>query len=148
MPQAMKNTRRKSSSGQRKENFDKIPAWQLTKVRNKKEVIDEARKEGKTVRFASLMDICRLKNSELEPKVKQYNGRVVCRGDIVKGWFRLLRRLSQSKVHRHQKWWLQKSWILYQDYQDAQDKQEAQYLLIPRSKWKMHLHCCLPTVLQ
>ena len=39
--------------------------WQLTKVRNKtKEVIDEARKEGKTVHFASLMDICHLKIPE------------------------------------------------------------------------------------
>ena len=44
---------------------EKIPAWQLTKVRNKKEVIDEARREGKTVRLA--LDICHLKNSELEP---------------------------------------------------------------------------------
>ena len=26
---------------------EKISAWQLTKVRNKKEAIDEARKEGK-----------------------------------------------------------------------------------------------------
>ena len=34
----------------------KIPALQLTKVRNQ-EVIDEARKEGKTVHFASLMNI-------------------------------------------------------------------------------------------
>ena len=30
---------------------EKIRAWQLTKVRNKKDVIDEARKEGKTVHF-------------------------------------------------------------------------------------------------
>ena len=32
-----------------------------------KEVIVETRKEGKTVHFASLMDVCHLKNSELEP---------------------------------------------------------------------------------
>ena len=59
-------------------------AGQLTKVRNKKEVIDVARKEGKTVHFASLVDICHLKNSELEPKFQKYKGRVVLRGDIVK----------------------------------------------------------------
>ena len=34
----------------------KIPAWQLTKVRNKKEVIDEARNKGRKVHFASLKD--------------------------------------------------------------------------------------------
>ena len=61
--------------------LEKIPAWQLAKVGNKKEVIAEARNEGTTVHFASLMDICHLKNSELEPK---YKGRVVLRGDIVK----------------------------------------------------------------
>ena len=38
---------------------------QLTKVRNKKEVIDEARNKGRKVHFASLMDLCHLKNSEL-----------------------------------------------------------------------------------
>ena len=37
------------------------------KVRNKKEVIDEARTKGRKVHFASLMDLCHLKNSELEP---------------------------------------------------------------------------------
>ena len=55
------------------DKLEKTPAWQLTKVRNKNEVIDEARKEGKTVHFASLMDLCHLKNSELEPKFQKYN---------------------------------------------------------------------------
>ena len=47
-------------------------------------MIDEARKEGKTVHFASLMDICHLKNSEWEPHFQKYKGRVVLRGNIVK----------------------------------------------------------------
>ena len=67
--------------------WDKLtqtPECQLTKVRNKREVIAEAREEGKTVHFASLMDLCHLKNSELEPKFQKYKGRVVLRGDMVK----------------------------------------------------------------
>ena len=36
------------------------------------------------VHFASLMDICHLKNAELETKHQKYKGRVVLRGDIVK----------------------------------------------------------------
>ena len=52
--------------------LEKIPEWQLTKIRNQKEVIDEARKEGKTVNFASLMDVCPLKNSELEPQFQKH----------------------------------------------------------------------------
>ena len=67
-----------------KEKQEKIPAWQLTNVRSKKEVIDEARNKGRKVHFASLMDLCHLENSELEPRYQKYKGRVVLRGDIVK----------------------------------------------------------------
>ena len=62
----------------------KIPAWQLTRVRNKKDVIEEARNKGRKVHFASLMDICHVKNSELEPQNQKYKGRVVLRDYIVK----------------------------------------------------------------
>ena len=41
-------------------------------------------RRGATVHFASLMDICHLKNAELEAKHLKYKGRVVVRGDIVK----------------------------------------------------------------
>ena len=47
-------------------------------------MIDEARMSGATVHFASLMDICHLKNAELEAKHQKYKGRIVLRGDIVK----------------------------------------------------------------
>ena len=56
----------------------------MTKVKTKKEVIDEARKECRTVHFVSLVDICHLKNAKLEPKLQEYKGRVVLRGDIVR----------------------------------------------------------------
>ena len=54
------------------EKLKKISAWDLTKVRSKKEVIDEARTKGAKVHFASLMDICHLKNAELEAKNQKY----------------------------------------------------------------------------
>ena len=63
--------------------MEKISAWNLTKVKSKKEVIDKAKTSGATVHFASLMDICHLKNAELEATHLKY-GRVVLRGDIVK----------------------------------------------------------------
>ena len=78
------DSRRKSSSGQGMGKLEKISAWNLTKVRSKKEVIDEARTSGATVHFASLMDICHLKNAELEAKHQKYKSRIVLRGDIVK----------------------------------------------------------------
>ena len=55
--------------------MEKISAWNVTKVRSKKEVIDEAKTSGAKVH---------LKNAELEAKHQKYRGRVVLRGDIVK----------------------------------------------------------------
>ena len=45
-------------------------------------MIDEARTSGTKVHFASVMDICLLKNAELDAKHKK-KGRVVLRGDTV-----------------------------------------------------------------
>ena len=57
-------------------NWKKIPAWNLTKVRSKKEVIDEARTKGAKVHFASLMVLCHLKNAEWRQSTK--NTKVGC----------------------------------------------------------------------
>ena len=46
-------------------------------------LILEAQRDKKKVHFATLMDICHLKNVELEPKFEKSKGRVVLRGDIV-----------------------------------------------------------------
>ena len=81
--------------------MEKIPVWQLTKVRSKSEVIDEARTKGAKVHFASLVDICHLKNAELQAKHQKYKGRVVLRGDIVKD-DAVRMQCSLNKVHlRH-----------------------------------------------
>ena len=85
MSQAMKIQAAKAAVDQEWEKLEKISAWNLTKVKSKKEVIDEARTSGATVRFASSMDICHLKNAELEAKHQKLKGRLVLRGDIVKG---------------------------------------------------------------
>ena len=46
------------------------PARHLETVKSKKEVILEAQRDKKKVHFAALMDICHLKNAELEPKLQ------------------------------------------------------------------------------
>ena len=84
MPQAMQIPAANAAVDKEWEKLEKISAWNLTKVRSKKEVIDEARTKGAKVHFASLMDICHLKNAELEAKHQKYKGQVVLRGDIVK----------------------------------------------------------------
>ena len=80
--------------------LEKISAWNLTKIRSKKEVIDEAKTSGAKVHFASLMEICHLKNAELQAKQRKYKGRVVLRGDIVQRRFRVLRSIHRTKIIR------------------------------------------------
>ena len=46
MPQAMKIPAAKAAVDKEWEKLEKISAWNLTKVRSKKEVIDEARTKG------------------------------------------------------------------------------------------------------
>ena len=76
MPQAMKIP---AAVDKEWEKLEKIPAWDLTKVRSKSEVIEEATTKGAKVHF--LMDNI-LKNAELEAKHQKYKGRVVLRSDI------------------------------------------------------------------
>ena len=61
MTQAMKIPAAKAAVDKEWEKLEKISAWNLTKVKSKKQVIDEARTAGVTVHFASLLDICHLK---------------------------------------------------------------------------------------
>ena len=84
MPQAMKIPAAKAAVDKEREKLEKISAWNLTKVRSKSVVIDEARTKGRKVHVSSQMDICHLKNAELETKHQKYKGRVVLRGDMVK----------------------------------------------------------------
>ena len=77
MPQAVKILAAKAAVDKEGEKLEKISAWNLTKVRSKSEVIDEARTKGAKGHFASLMDICHLKNVEMEAKHQKYKGRVL-----------------------------------------------------------------------
>ena len=87
------------------------------------------------------MDICDLKNSELEPQFQKYKGRVVAPRWHCRWRFRLLRGIHRNKVRLHLKWRPQKWWMSLQGYQIVQDKQRTQFQRTPRSKWKMpHRH--------
>ena len=118
MPQAMTIPAAKAADKEWKK-LEKIPAWNLTKVKSKK---------GAKVQFASLMDICHLKNAELQAKHKKYKGRVVLRGNIVKddsGSFTVLTEQGSSASQMT----AAKSWISYA---------VSAYTQV---KWKM-LHNC------
>ena len=81
------------------EKLEKIPSWNFKKVKNKTEEIAEARKQDITIHFASLMDLCHLKNSELEPKFQKYKGRVVLGGKMILD----LTQYLLNKDHQHLK---------------------------------------------
>ena len=92
MPQAMKTPDAKAAVDKGWKKLDAISTWQLDKVTSKTEVILKAQKDKQEVHFATLMDICQFKNAESEPKFQKYKGRVVLRGDIVKGRLWSVRR--------------------------------------------------------
>ena len=74
MPQAMKILAAKAAVDKEWRKLEKISAWNLTKVRSKRKVIDEARTTGAKVHFASVMDICHLKNAGIggeAPKIQR-----------------------------------------------------------------------------
>ena len=77
------------------------------------------------------MDICHLKNAELEAKHQKYKGRVVLRGDVVKdnsGSYAVFTEQGSSASQMT----TAKIWISFPDCQVAMDKQQTQYRLIPR----------------
>ena len=53
MLQSMKVPAAKAAANKEWENLEKFSAWNLTKVRSKKQVVDEARTSGATDHFAS-----------------------------------------------------------------------------------------------
>ena len=111
--------------------LEKIPAWNLTKVRNKSEEIDEARTKGAKVHFASLMDICHSKNAELETKHQKYKGRDVLRGDIVKddsGSYAVFTEQGSSASQMT----ATKVMDIITRLPGAQCRQRTQFLLIPK----------------
>ena len=81
MPQAIKIPAAKAAMDKEWEKLEKISAWNLTKVKSKKQVIDEARTAGATVHFASLMDICHLKNADWSRSTK--NTRLELYSDMI-----------------------------------------------------------------
>ena len=62
----------------------------------------EARADGREVHFGSLMELCSIKNSQLEKEFWTYKGRIVFRGDVVKdenGQFAVFTEQGASASH-------------------------------------------------
>ena len=83
------------------------------------------------------MDICHLKNAELEAKHQKYKGRVVLRGDIVRDNSGSYAVFTEQGSSASQMTAAKISWISSPDCLVAMDKQQTQYQCIPKWKWKM-----------
>ena len=70
MPQAIKIPAAKATVDKEWAKLEKSSAWNFSKVKSEKQVIDEAKISDAAFHFASLMDICFLKNAELETNAK------------------------------------------------------------------------------
>ena len=66
LPQAMKIPDAKEAVDKEWKKLETISAWQLDKVKSKKRLFWKNKENKKKVHFATLMDICHLKNAELE----------------------------------------------------------------------------------
>ena len=130
MPQAMKIPAVKAAVDKEWEKLEKIPAWDITKVRNKSEVIDEATTKG--IKFilphwwtSVIWRMPNWRQSTKNIKVELYFEATL--------WKMILDLMQyfQNKDHQHHKWRRQRSWTSYPDCQGAQDKHLTQYLLKP-----------------
>ena len=116
------------------EKLEKIPAWDLTKVRSKIRSDRWSKDEGRYSSFCIInghMSSEKCWIGDKTPKIQRSSctPRRRCEETILD-----LMQYSQNKDHQHLKWRQQKSWISYTDCQDAQDKQLTQYLLLPKVK--------------
>jgi len=84
IPKAMKIPGAKEALSKEWGKLEAKTAWDVTKVRAKKDVIREAKAAKKSVHFGSLMELCHIKNSQMGEEFWSYKGRIVFRGDIVK----------------------------------------------------------------
>ena len=72
----------------------------MNKEKSKSEVIRPAKKDGRTVHFANLMDLCYMKYAELAKHLQKCKGLVVLREDNVKDEEGLhAEQCSRSNVH-------------------------------------------------
>ena len=102
MPQAMKIPDAKVGVDKEWKKLETIPAW-CVRSQEQKGGQKKPQKNNNKVHFASLMDLCHLKYSELEPQFQKYKGRVVLRRDIVKTTPEPL-QCSLNRAHKHHEW--------------------------------------------
>ena len=83
MPQAMKIPDAKAAMDKDMGKTRETASAAIIQSNEQKRSRSGSTKKENVSPFATLMDICHIKNAELEPKYQKYRGRVVLRGNIV-----------------------------------------------------------------
>ena len=102
IPKALKIPEAREALKEEWDKLERTTAWNLKAVKPKAQVIAEAKKEGRSVHFGSLMELCSIKNSQLGKEFWSCKGRLVFRGDIVKdenGQFAVFTEQGASASH-------------------------------------------------
>ena len=101
-PPSNENPGCESRSWQRMGKARKFSSMASDEIQQQKRgVIEKAQKEERSVHFATLIDSCHFKNSNLEQKFPRYMGRVVLRGDGAKDDSGSYAVCLQSRVRQH-----------------------------------------------
>ena len=140
MSQAMKIPAAKIAADKEWEKLEKIPAWGKTKVRNKSDVIDEAR-IGRKVHFASMDGPLSFEECLIVDKAPKKQRSSCTPKRHRERWFGILCSIHWTRIISITNDSSKRSWRSYPDCQEAQDKQRTQYRLFPRWKWKMLQNC-------
>ena len=81
--EAIKILTAKTAADRQWNKLQKLPAWSTSKDKSEQDVINEAKVNNRKVHFATVMDACHLKHSELAEHLRINKGSVVLRGETV-----------------------------------------------------------------
>ena len=127
------DSRSKGSSGQGMEKAWDNSSMGCEKSQEQKGGHRRGTENNNKVHVASLMDFCHLKNSELEPQLQKYRGRVVLRGDIVKDGSGACAVFTEQGSSASQ---MTAAKVMDVNYLIVTDKQLTQYRHTPRRTLK------------
>ena len=138
LPQAMKIPDAKAAVDKEWKKLETTPAWQLGKVKSKKDFMLDAQRENKKVHFATVMDICHFKKHGVETQIAKNNDRTVLRGDIVTddSWAYAVFSEQGSSASK-----MTVARMLLRDCQIVTDKQRTQCQLTLNWNWRILPDC-------
>ena len=132
---AMKIPEARGRRGLIMETLKNIFAWDVQKLRSKSAVVSQAKKDGKTVHFANLMDLSvtwRMPN--LQNTFRNTRDEL-CSGETTMKTKKDTEQYSQSKTLQLRRWQQQSYWTLSQSFLVWLEKHVTQFQRTLRSKW-------------